>query len=699
MANVPNPLDKFQSHSVHYVLLAARSTEALRPFTDGSSAAQSQTLQAIDQCPTLGGAVTIGANTSYLILDTRRFSQFAVENFSMSTLVAGLKVPGSTSPNAVGVDMSFTVLDGSGISFANFLQYIMDQRLSVSYQGMSILMRVLFIGHLADGSTEVVQSIGIPAIFNSIQLDLNEVKGVYTCTCFPLIGMPSNSRNNIAWSSIGTASNYFSGVGSNTLGAVVNSFEKRLNDESITRYNQLNAQAQTPGGPLVPQNRYGRLVQYMITLPKAWENFTFSGPTQGGTTEVNFKALVQSAEAARSQKTAQPNSPAPAKDSYIAVNPDLGVTEVLDVIFGQCIQVAALANFKKDQSTNTEIKFYKHLITVTSDDDSFTVHVDVVEFIVPNVDLAAKGNSVTSENDKLLYTTVPATDGQAEKRVPKNFLEYDYIYSGRNIDVLHLDLKIENLNIMLMQGQKLGQGELFIAADDGQKQTDGKAESTDARAAQGLRPKDPILLPRRTHAERANFSNYGANVQSTDGTTPQAVQQQYTRNLANFYNAAGVGAKLEIRGNPDIMVGVSMTAIPKHVSAVTVSGSGASSAVNNSVKSQYRTDFESQLLRMVPELQARGTSFVLTGPAPAASPLYVKINVFGPNTDLTGTSLIAGQNFGTQLFYDNYYFASKITSKVDGTKFTQEFELLPYSVFGHATTSAQGPTTTVRGQQ
>jgi hypothetical protein len=702
LAKVPNPLDEFQSHSVHYVLLAARSTEALRPFTDGSADAMSSSLQAIDNCKVLGGEVFASAASAaaYLVLDTRRFSQFAVQNFSLSTIIAGLKIPGSQTPNAVGVDMTFDVLDSSGIAFANFLQYLMDQKLGVSQQGMSILMRVLFIGHLADGSTKVVQSIGIPAIFDKIALDLNEVKGIYSCKCFPLIGMSSNSQHNVAWSSIGTASNYFTGPSANTLGAVVRSFEKRLNDESITRYNQQNVQAQTAGGPAVPQARFGRQVQYMITLPPAWEDFAFSGPAQGGASEINFKALIAAEETKRTQtaqqaqKTAQANTTAQAKDSFVAVNPDLSVTEVLDVIFSQTLGVQQLGNFKSDQSKNTEIKFFKHLITVTSDDDSFTVHIDVVEFIVPNVDLSASGSAV-SENDKLLYETVPATDTQAEKRVPRNYLEYDYIYSGKNLDVLHLDLKIENFNIMLMQGRKLGQGELYVTADDGQKQTDGETTSSDSRVSQGMRPKDPVLLPRRTQAERSNFNQLSAAAQTADGTTPQAVVQQYTRNLANFYSlGVGVAAKLELRGNPDIMVGVSLTAIPKHVSAITV-GSSNTSSTNEAVKTQYRKDFEANLLKLVPQLQSRADGFVLTGPAVPASPVFMKVNVFGPNTTLLG-EMIEGQNFATQLFYDNYYYVSRITSKVEGTKFTQEFDLLPYTVFGFTSTSAQGPTAAPR---
>jgi hypothetical protein len=707
-----NPLDKFQSHSVHYVMLAARSTEDVRRFTVDSPQAQSETLSAIDGARQLGDVVRVGAGTeAFLMMDTRRFAQFGISDFELDTMLAGFAVPGSKSPSSVAVGMKFTVVDSMGISFANFLQYLMDQKLQVSFDGMTVLVRVLFIGHKSDGSTEVVQSLTIPANFNQIQMDLNEVKGLYHCTLFPLIGMASNSAMNHKWTTIGTASSYFTGVSANTLGAVVNSFERRLNEESLKRYTQLNAQTQKEGVKTTV-GRYGRPVQFMITLPKGWDDFPFSGPTQGNVVETVFTELVKkekdtSQSAANAQKKTQQNANAPAKDSYVSVDPSLSITEVLDVIFGQCLDVAKLGNFTHKQDTDGSLKFYKHLITVTSDNESFTVHVDVVEFIVPNVDLATgSGASSVSPNDQDLYTSTPMPDGSM-KRTPKQYIEYDYIFSGKNLDVLNLDIKIENLNVLLMQGSKLGQGQLFKNVAEGQNQGDGESVAKDEHPIYGRRAKDPALMPARSGGDKTNYSNLAANAKTDGDATPQAVNQQYIQNLQAFYAAGPVDAKMVLRGNPDLMVMVALQSIPQHVSAITItSDGGAVSKTNQSVKTAYRTAFEKDLLRLngISDGQSGGVNYsnegrravgspintqMLTGRNFVSSPVFAKVNVFGPNVDfLTGTANVG--DYAQQLFYDNYYFVHQLVSKIDGARFTQEVSLRSFSLYSFPNTSAAG---------
>lgn len=683
---VPNPLDKFRSHSIHYVILAARSTEDLREFSDGSESELARTLQAIDNCKQLGGSVRSkgGSDSVFLLVDTRRFSQFSIDNFELDTKIAGFAVPGSKSPNAVGLEMNFTVHDSSGISFANFLQYLMDKKLQVSFDGMTLLVRVVFIGHTDTGTTEVVQSFGIPAIFNTIQVDLNEVQGIYQCKCFPLIGMVSNSNYNPKWTQIGTASTYFTGPGVNTLGAAVQAFEHTLNKESFRRYKEFNSIPDTDARA----NGYGRPVQYLITLPKDWYDYKFTGPSQGGASEINFKELLKTEEtnramsAAEAQKKAQQNSSAPAKESFLAVDPNLTITEVLDVMFSHTLQVQQLANFTGSKNSSNSIKFYKHLITVTSSDKNFTVHVDVVEFLVPNVKLNETNTSVGQDASYMRQERDPVTG--AVKSLPKNFLEYEYIFSSKNLDVLSLDLKIENLNLLLMQGTKIGQGNLWRHNDKGQKQEDGDSAGVDTGSLLGLKPKDPVRLRTLTPEERSNFSNIAGNLQSLQKglDSPQAVSQQYTKNLSNFYNAGGQ-AKMVIRGNPNLMGKIVLSELEKHVDVVTlVAGSEIVSDAKVDVRKAWRDNLERNLGLQQGLKNNQGTIEVLPGPRFPTSPVFVKVNVYGPNVDFLSLDPMEGGDFSKQLLTDNFYFLGAVKNKIEGSKFTQEFDLLQFSIYG-----------------
>lgn len=705
MAKYTNPLDEFTSHSVQYVVLACRSTEDLRGFTNDSPSGQTESLQAINNCKALGSEVKLAGKPGsvFLMLDTRRFAQFSISNFTLDTLVAGFAVPGSSSPHSTAITMSFTIIDSTGISFANFLQYMTEKQLQVSFTGMTLLVRVLFIGHRLDGSTATVQSVTIPAIFNTIQVDLSDTKGIYNCTLFPLTGMPSNAGYNAKWTSIGTASSYFTGQNVNTLGAVVDSFEAELNRLSIARFIDLNSKVQNAGQKTKAVNDFGRPVQYMITLPKEWQTFTFSGPTQGNATETNFAQLVKDQEVIRAaatakeaQQKAQQNSTSAAKDSFVSVNSNLTITEVLDIIFSQTLEVAKLGNFTKKQDQNGNLKFYKHIITVTSDDSSFLVHADVVEYFVPNVMLNQKPGASTTERDQLLFNTEKTAQAGVVKKVPKNFIEFDYIFSGVNIDVMSLDLKIENLNWLLMQGMKLGAGAINDSTIDGQKQTDGEGVSDDTRQLLGMGRKDPVLMPQRTKNENTNFPGLAANAKSTNDASPQELAQQYTQNLSAFYNAGPINAKLELRGNPEIMASMTLGTIPAHRQAITITSSGGvTSTANPAAKQKYREEFERDILKLAPNSPIpRGpiNAALLSGPSYLMSPVFIKVNVYGPNVDFMNNELIAGQNFSTQLFYDNFYWLNKISSKIDGAKFTQELDLHSYSIYGYSALTAKGAT-------
>lgn len=703
---IENRLDKFQSHSVHYVLLACRSTEDIRSFTEGTEDTTPATsLAAIDAASQLGDEIK-GANggSAFLVMDTRRFSQFTIENFSVETNISGFGIQGGSSPHATAMDMSFTVIDPVGISFANFLQYIMDEKLQVSYDGMTLLLRVLFVGHAPVSDTnfsasvsgtnmEVVQSVTIPCIFNSIEVQLTESRGTYVCKLFPLLGMASNRNNNPRWTSIGNATTYFTGQSTNTLGDLVNSFERNLNAEAIKRYTQLNAEAQRVGaGTKTLAGRYGRPIQYMITLPKAWETFTFAGPAVGAATEINFAQLIADETqvrktAAEQQRRQQQNNTAPAQDSHISVAPDWTVTEVLDKIFSQTLQVQQLANFSKTQPNIQSIKFYKHLITVTSDDQSFVVHIDVVEYEVPNVYLNQKPNTQTStqvgnREDKLFRIN------EQGLKVPRNYLEYDYIFSGKNIDVLSFDIKIENLNFLLVQGNKLGAAETNAAAVSADKQEDGQAEAQETKTVGLMKPNDPLLMPQITNDQLDNFSKYSSTARSQGDRTPQEVSQEYMRNLSAFYNAGPYTAKMELRGNPDLMAGVVLQRLPQHIRSITI-GTDGSAQTNTSgeAKQKYRQELEKTLGLSDGVYRVTGP---LSGPSYISSPVFAKVNIFGPNVDFLTSAPIAGQNFTQQLFVDNFYFLSKIVTKIDGVKFTHDVDLMSYSVYGATSTTAKG---------
>jgi hypothetical protein len=91
------------------------------------------------------------------------------------------------------------------------------------------------------------------------------------------------------------------------------------------------------------------------------------------------------------------------------------------------------------------------------------------------------------------------------------------------------------------------------------------------------------------------------------------------------------------------------------------------------------------------------------GPKFVSTPVFVKVNVFGPNVDFATNELVQGAAFQQRLLFDNYYFLTSITSKVSGSRFTHELELKPFTMYGVSTVTAAGAQTVkvdrVRGGQ
>ena len=693
-----NQLDTFQSHSIHYVMVASRTTEDIKTLFNPGQAAT--TLQAIDNCRQLGDQVAlpnVENGATFLMLDTRRFSQYTIDNFELTLYPQSMGNPQSLAAYVHYTEGKLRIIDATGISFSNFLQYLSEKLLQVNFTGMTIAMRVLFIGHEADGTHKVVQSVTLPVIFKDIKVDLNDVKGVYDCSFFPTLAMPDYG-NAADWTNIGSATNYFSGEGSNLLGALVQSFEDSLNRESLKLYQATNARVAQRGKSFKDVGRFGRQVQYMITIPEKWESYKLSGPSQGASTETNFAEVLKQEDLRRAQtsenaekKTDNSGVSVP-KDSFVSAGAGWTIMEVLDKIFSQCVEIAKLANFSKTDQTPKTIIFYKQLVAVTSDTESFVVHVDVVEFEVPNVYLAESGQTsqVTDRDDQLFTTEI--RNGK-EVKVPTNMIELDYIFSGTNIDVLEFDLQIQNLAFMLSNSINTGASSMNTASSGADDQKDGRGAVQDEKIAQTFRPNDPVLIPRKSQYEKTNFTNYAQNASSDGDNSPRELIQQFTANLSAYYFQSPTKAKLVLRGNPHFLSFITPQYMPDHVKAVTLAADGTISEANKSVKTKYRDGLMNNLGGPNMTRQSNGTFKVegqLSGPSITTTPLYASVNVFGPNVDFLTAEPIAGQDFAKRLFDMGYFTVMEVVTRIEGSKFTQELKMNTNALYGSPSYTAQG---------
>lgn len=662
LSRIRNPLDEFQSYSVHYILLACRTTVIASAFADEKN--DTTSLAAINNTKALGDPVVFGNSSDdvFLVIDTRRFAQFTVETLKYDVYVNGIQQGGSTSNLAA--DLSMTVLDSVGISFANFLQWLMDSQMKTNFDGLVFMLRTVFVGHKPDGSTETVQSETIPMHLNRVEIDLNFAKGAYTMEFMP--NMNFNVQKHSRFLVVSTTTAYGTGDG-NTLGGLITNFEKRLNDKSQQFFNDI--QKAVPKG--ATEGQYGRRVEYQITLPKDWANFQIKGANQGKVTETKY-----------GKDGTTP--PATINNSLIATQPGAEITKILDEMFKQVPEISEMGNFKSsDASKEGVITFYKYIVGLTSSNETMCVHVDVVEFKVPNVFRRKQSESAAVSNiDTEFYREeVDPLNPKIKRRVPKDFIEYDYIFTGLNKDILNFDMKIQDFQFLLASNLKIGPADINDAADTGTT-PDGKGKETydDLRYA---RKYDPIVPPIDSNAALKAFSNVAGAIGKKDEDTTKK-QQQYTQNLSMFYAGSPIVTTLTIKGNPLIMHKFNVGKLLGHPSGGGQTGAeGATTGVVP--RDQYRKDLEDRILKQNPKLEQQGNSFVvksnLSEKSYAVAPVFVRVNVKGPAVDFK-TNEQNGPEYTSSVLENQYYVVFKLSNVFQGHLFTQELELYSHNVYG-----------------
>ncbi len=655
--NIYNPLDDFQSYSVHYVLLACRTTEVAKTFASEKPESMTEALAAIDRVQALGGSVNYQGRDGdiFLVLDTRRFSQFTVENLKYDVYVNGLHT--GDSPANLAADLSMTILDSAGISFAHFMQWIIDDRLKTNYDGLIFMLRTIFVGHLETGETRTVSTETIPMHLNTMEIDLNYAKGAYTLEFMPNMNFDVNRHGRFL--TVSNATTYNSSA--STVVEMVASLEAELNRLSQKYYDDVQA---------IMGKKYGRRVRYQITLPASWAPYKMQGPSQGNAPETIWQTVDK-----QTKKTEAETSAAKA-ESYTSVNAGITIDKALDAILKQSPDIAELGNYKSSLNAEGEVVFFKYLIGLTTDDDTLCVHVDVIEFKVPHLifDETTVKSSTVSQLESDWYTVDPQTG----KRTPKDLIEYDFIFTGKNKDILNFDMKIQDFQFLLASNLRIGDGAMREVSDNADQPPKLNAGANDVNSLLYSREYDPLFMPMQTQAALDNLKQYKTR-DKAEADKAGAKYQQYLRNLSMFYAGSPIVTTITIKGNPLIMHKFNMGTILEHPKT---SGGSTLSSSND-----YRTNLEAMLLKSSNGVFSRdGDAFVLkrsplSSRSYATSPVFAKINVKGPNVDFR-TGLEIDGDYATSVLSDNYYVIFKVTNSIQGHAFTQDLELYSHNMFG-----------------
>ena len=675
--NYNNPLDNFRSYSYHFIMGVASSTEAWRPILptkDSSTGRKSPILQAVDNI-SLGDAIP-GVRDGYLLIDSRRFSQFNITDVEMET------TPGGSSPfnpMVMHQAMRMVMVDSTGLSFFNLL---MDtyKKMQTANDSAFYLLSIIFVGHKDDGTTETISTCNMPLVLLDLNFEFSHTGSIFTFSlaeCEGGISQLTSADNHV--NLLGDVKSVSTFGGPANLSRLVQNLEYQLNLKSVEAY-------RTYENSVAPR---GKLVQYMITIPSDWESFKVTNTINSKNVEQMHKSTRATRDKEEISKKEVLISQAVAPGAYCTVT--FANTTTIQDALKQCLETShellELANKERAASGNGYT--FRIVNSVTSDDITYVIHIDVYPNKIPKAD--------PEKNIKTSNAVGSATTSSTNFA---NLIEYDYTFTGNNshVDRLKIDFKMGQsaLNNAIHMGRSR-----FASNSTAGTKTVKVNEIVDVKEDYGLQQKfvknnDPILpnLPYKETAQNTKQTTEQLSKDESWKIDKSKMEYENTYSMLNFM--ASLKLDLGVRGNPnlikkffdrdergglpphpkiiDIGQAAAIKAQDKDVSAQAIAQPGLVSA-----KQQYVSTFIAPRIASITNKSKDG---LLNGGDISTSDVFVKLNIMAPNTDTHGNfkkETNATEDFFTnRFFYRGAYRVFTIKSTFTSGIFRHDLVLTPF---------------------
>lgn len=663
-----NPLDHYRSYSYHFILSIANTTSAFEKMLGQNGTHQLQTVQGVE----LGGQLNIPNEKAFLLVDTRRFSQFSITDVTTEHMYGtGSRV----NPTVPVATLSMRLIDTTGLSFFNFLMDIMRNKLKTARASAFFMLTTIFIGHKDDGTTETIVASNTTLSLLTLDFEFGSSGSTYNIEFLEMEGAPQRGAGMEHVNSLGDITTISTEKGANNLGGLIQALENSLNVKSLEAYQKYSVanskrQQQSTGDARTPKN--GKLVQYMITLPKGWESFEINAASRSVNLEQIFlaKKPKKSTDPVR-KEASQSEVAAAAQSSSKQFSYTMGITDAIKAILETSKQVLDLAKVK-----NGSAKIYKIVTSITSDAATYVIHFDVFEHDVPAVD-----------NGKVV--TAGGTSGG--QFADASIIEYDYIFTGKNTDIK--DLKIAYMpgtEMALDTNFNMGQTRLAVNSGAGQVKQNldavkkGTEESFEFNP--NIRPGDPIFFANKSLTERAGAPEQQEAAKHADALAFLKAKQDYTQTMAFMHYISSMELTMVIRGNPGLFMKYAdrgqRGGVAPHPQIISVEQADSFSAEQQNTA---EVNFESTVKSAVASAKALYISSYINRKVAqkdaATCPLFVKINIRAPNVNAMGIQ--QGDNmFTDSFFFKGTYMVLTFKTTFSNGEFSQELILVPFDISG-----------------
>jgi hypothetical protein len=445
-----NPLHKYRSNQYHFIIVATTDKAGALADIDSNTSDLSRWMHPEDRTKRYDARkikeVKDGneqeVDPPYVVIyNSMTDVEFFINNLVIKQTFIDAGQSGNSNPITIPQTFNFTIIEPYTIDFTTALQMAANS-LSVAtkttpqnIQNLHLGLKIVFVGQLDsyhNNAPTIIASTNIfPFYLSSMDLSLSSKGAVYTVKCVPL-------QQAVAQSGFCSEVGGGSILLSENLSAAVSDFEAELNRRATEQDTSTHK---------------GEKYEYQILLDAEYTDAKYkldlisddqrvhpagiqpptNQTTNDTTTQNNTEAANNTQQTDNKSKTNTPeDNKAP---NYKGINFTTSKGDkIADVLYNMItLSKVVCDDIVKDNNTGSKSKYYRPVVETTmqySNEKKTNVLIyHIIRQEMPSDVDAPDANMADIENDNVI--SFP--------------LQYDYIYTGKNVDVLKFDLSV-NMN-------------------------------------------------------------------------------------------------------------------------------------------------------------------------------------------------------------------------------------------------------------
>ena len=450
MSRPENPLARYRTYSYQHIMMACSSTDVAAAL----SSADTEFSSILDLRSTSDPykPIDVAGGKLVIVIDSRTDAHYFIDEFTMETQLInnGSAGMGAATATAQG---SFTVYEPiSAATFILQLRFITESLGLNSGLDSTYVMKTLFYGYNDDGTYDVISTVpGWTFGISGMNANFTEKGSEYSIEC---IGLGGGSGTNAKYASLDGLATSIAITKSNTLKDVLADYETQQNAAYKKKIEEA-LKKQIVGNENLPS-----FLEFKIVLQPPYDDPSYVLDDISAHQSVDGRAGEYS--------VGQPVTFGPAQDLQG------GIMAILD----KCSKITkgATADPKKittyrvqsEEKINSAEAPNKHLIVYTV--SQFTINKnprDLAQLAKDNAEkdraeaeaaatvkqLTTIPGTSTGEVPPAPVPTVaplaPPTSVQAPEPDIEGMLYLDYLYTGKNTDILSFDMTLNDLSLIL----------------------------------------------------------------------------------------------------------------------------------------------------------------------------------------------------------------------------------------------------------